>query len=174
MILLYESGFDAASIGGAITEIGGLVDDMVDDGRRLMLMVRELMDNAVYHSGESGGWCAVERSDNHLTVVIQDRGVGIHRSLHDLYSDIDERKAVRWVFGGGVSATADPDRGLGLKMVLDYTRRGTTLLLETGGVAFVGIDGRGRVISKSTQRVEGVVAMLNVPLAVHMIGRAPE
>ena len=57
-------------------------------------------------------------------------------------------------------ATADLDRGLGLKMVLDYTRRGRSLLLETGGVAFVGVEGRGRVIGKSTQKVEGVLATL--------------
>ena len=49
-------------------------------------------------------------------------------------------------------------------MVLDYTTRGPTLLLETGGVAFVGVDGRGRVIGKSTQQVEGVLATLRAPL----------
>ena len=68
-------------------------------------------------------------------------------------------------FRGGVSATADPDRGLGLRMVLDYTQHGATLLLETGGVALVGSGGRARLVGKSTQRVDGVVAMLRVPLA---------
>ena len=163
MSILYESEFDAASIGEVMIEVGRLVTGRVDDGRRLMAMVRELADNAVYHSGEDGGWCAIEQSERHLTIVVRDRGIGIHRSLSDFYSDIGEREALRWVFGGGVSATADPDRGLGLRMVLDCTRQGPTLLFETGGVAFVGVDGRGRLIGKSTQRVDGVLATLRVP-----------
>ena len=164
MSLLYEAEFDADSIRSVMVEVRQLVDDMVRDGPRLMTMVRELADNAVYHSGRGGGWCAVERSGQHLTVVIRDRGMGIRKSLRDFYSDLSEREALGWVFGGGVSATADPDRGLGLRMVLDYTTRGPTLLLETGGVAFVGVDGRGRVIGKSTQQVEGVLATLRAPL----------
>lgn len=134
-------------------------------------MVRELADNAVYHSGDGGGWCVVERSGDHVEVVIRDLGRGIHGSLFHLYPDIDEREAVRWVFRGGVSATADPDRGLGLKMVLDYTRQGRTLLLETGGVALVGVGGRARLVGKSTQRVDGVVATLRVPVAGHRAAR---
>ena len=53
-------------------------------------------------------------------------------------------------------------------MVLDYTRQGASLLVETGGVAVVGAAGRARLVSKSTQRVDGVVATLRVPLAVSL------
>ena len=165
MTLLYQSDFDAASIGAVMMEVRRLVETNAPDLPRLMVMVRELADNALYHSGEDRGWCAVARSGDHLEVVVHDRGQGIHRSLHHLYSDIDERQAVRWVVRGGVSATADPDRGLGLRMVLDYTQKGATLLLETGGVALIGIGGRARLVGKSTQRVDGVVATLRVPLA---------
>ena len=56
MSSLYESEFDADSIGGVMIAVGRLVDDMVDDGRRLMVMVRELADNAIFHSGEGGVW----------------------------------------------------------------------------------------------------------------------
>ena len=167
MNLLYQSMFDEASVGAVMIEVGALVETFVDDGRRLMIMVRELADNSVYHSGKGEAWCAVQRSGDHLEVVIRDRGQGIYGSLFHLYPDIDERKAVRWVLRGGVSATADPDRGLGLKMVLDYTRQGRTLLLETGGVALVGVGGQARLVGKSTQRVDGVVATLRVPLAGH-------
>ena len=80
--------------------------------------------------------------------------------MRRLYTDIDERQALLFAFGGGVSATGDPIRGLGLKMVLDYTQTGAALLLETGGSALVGIDGQGRVIGKSTQQVKGVTATL--------------
>lgn len=163
-MILHQSKFDAASVGGMTMEIRDLIGGLVEDGRRLMIMVRELADNAIYHSGTGQGSCLVERSGGNLQVVVRDRGVGIHGSLRDLYADIDERTAVRWVFAGGVSATADPDRGLGLRMVLDYTRRGATLLVETGGVALVGVEGRGRLIGKSTQTVEGVIATLTLPL----------
>lgn len=165
MTVLHQSAFDEATVGAVMMEIGDLVGTMVDDRRRLMIMLRELADNAVYHSGEGKGWCAVERSGDHLQVVIRDRGQGIHGSLYHLYPDIDEREAVRWVFRGGVSATADPDRGPGLKMVIDDTHHDATLLLETGGVALVGAGGRARLVGKSTQRVDGVVATLRVPLA---------
>ncbi len=49
-------------------------------------------------------------------------------------------------------------------MVLSYTDTGANLLLETGGVAYVGIRGKGQLVGKSTQYVEGVTAMLEVPL----------
>ena len=173
MSLLYEAEFDADTIRSVMVEVRQLLDGIVSDGPRLMTMARELADNAVYHSGRGGGWCAVERSAHHLTVVIRDRGVGIHQSLRESYSDLSEREALRRVFGGGVSATADPDRGLGLRMVLDHTTRGPTLLLETGGVAFVGVGGRGRVVAKSTQRVEGVLATLRAPLLSAIPADAP-
>lgn len=165
MTLLHQWAFDHATVGGVMMEIGNMVGTMVDDRRRFMTMVRELADNAVHHSGEGKGWCAAERADYHLQVVVRDRGQGIHGSLFHLYPDIDERQAVRWVFGGGVPATAGPDRGPGLRKVLDYTRHGATLLLETGAVALIGAGGRARLIGKSTRRVDGVVAALRVPLA---------
>ena len=171
MSIIYESWFDTDSVGGVMIEVGRLVEDLVEDSHRLMIMVRELADNAVFHSGEGGGWCAVERSVHHLTIMIRDRGVGVRGSLRDLYPGIDERTAMQWVFGGGVSGLADPDRGLGLKMVLDYTGQGPTLLFESGGVAFVGVEGRGRVIGKSTQLVEGVIAGLRVPLRKKVAGQ---
>ena len=173
MTVFYQSIFDAASIGAVMREVGDLVETMTGDRRRLMIMVRELADNALQHSGEGRGWCAVARSDHHMEVVVRDCGQGIHRSLDHLCSGIDERQAVRWVVRGGVSATADPDRGLGLRMVLDYTQKGATLLLETGGVALIGIGGRARLVGKSTQRVDGVVATLRVPLADERTGGVP-
>ena len=90
--------------------------------------------------------------------------MGIHASLAERFGDINERDAVRRVFRGGVSATADPDRRIGLKMVLDHTRAGPSVLVETGGVAFVGVEGRGRLIGRSSQVVEGVTATLTLPL----------
>lgn len=163
-MILYESRFDAASVGGMTIRIRQLVRGLVEDSRRLVNMVRELADNAIFHSGEGGGYCLVERADSQLRVVVRDRGMGIHARLAELFADISERDAVRRVFRGGVSATADPDRGIDLKMVLDHTRQGPSVLVETGGVAFVGVGGRGRLIGKSSQTVEGVTATLTLPL----------
>ena len=60
------------------------------------------------------------------------------------------------------SVTGD-QRGIGLPLVLQRTETGIGLLLETGTVAFVGTQGEGYLIGKSTQGVEGVVATLNIP-----------
>ncbi len=99
-----------------------------------------------------------------ISVTVQDRGVGIHHNMRAIYPDIGEREALTAAFGMEVSgAFDDPDRGLGLGLVLEYTRSGAHLLLETGGLAFLGIGGRSQVIGKSTQRVQGVVATLSVP-----------
>ena len=164
MSILYRSRFDADTIGYVMIEIGDLLEGRVDNKRQLLNAVRELADNSLYHSGEGGGWCSVETIDNQLAVTVQDRGEGIHQSLRRLFANIDESQALRFAFGGGVSVTGDPVRELGLKLVLDYTQKGATLLLETGGAAFVGIDGKGQVIGKSTQRVEGVAATLCLPI----------
>lgn len=82
-----------------------------------------------------------------------------------MYPDMDERTALTAAFGMGDSgAFDDPDRGLGLGLVLDFTRSGGHLLLETGGLALLGIGGKSQVIGKSTQRVQGVVATLGLPV----------
>ena len=114
--------------------------------------------------GRDSGWCFVVRTENRLVVTVQDRGVGIHASMRKAYPDIDESLALTAAFSGGVISEVGPIRGLGLMMVHSYTETGANLLLETGGVAYVGIKGKGQLEGKSTQYVEGVTAMLEVPL----------
>ncbi len=164
MTRLYGSAFDRTSIGRMIVEIRTLVAPLVAEPRRLMNMIRELADNTLFHSGKDGGRCRVHLLEDYLTVTIRDEGRGIHGSLADLYADLDERAAMRWVFKGGISATADPDRGIGLRLVLDHTRNGITLLFESGAVAVIGAKGVARLVGKSTQRVEGVIATISAPL----------
>lgn len=161
--LLYRSKFDATNVGSMTAEIGDLIEGRVEELRQPLNAVRELADNALYHSGAGNGWCAVEGIDDKLAVTVQDQGMGIHQSMRRLYADIDERQALLFAFGGGVPATGEPTRGLGLKMVLNYTQTGSTILLETGGAALVGIDGQGRVIGKSTQQIKGVTATFSSP-----------
>lgn len=162
-VLLYRSRFDATNVGSMMVEIGDLIKGRAEEPRQFLNAVRELADNALFHSGAGNGWCAVEEIDDKLAVTVQDQGMGIHRSMRRLYAGIDERQALLFAFGGGVSVTGDPIRGLGLKMVLDYTQTGFTILLETGGAALVGINGQGRVIGKSTQQIKGVAATFCSP-----------
>ncbi len=143
---------------------GDLVENLVEDARRLVIVTGELADNALHHSGQDSGWCFVVRTKNRLVVTVQDRGVGIHASMRKAYPDIDESLAAIAAFSGGVTSEVGPFRGLGLMMVLSYTETGANLLLDTGGVAYVGIKGKGQLVGKSTQYVEGVTAMLEVPL----------
>jgi len=162
-MIRYQSGFDATTVGAVAVQIRQVIGDLVEGewAHGVLYMIRELVDNAVFHSGTNGGDCLMELSETHLHVVIRDRGWGIHHSLQQVYGAIDESTAVRWAFQG-VSGTADDQRGIGLPSVLQRTETGIGLLLETGTVAFVGTQGEGYLIRKSTQGVEGVVATLNI------------
>ena len=162
--LVYRSDFDSDTVGEVIRGLGEAVSSMVDDSRGLLNAVRELADNAVFHSGVGHGWCIAEEADGSLAITIRDDGMGLHGSMKRNYPDIDEALAVRSAFRGGVSSTAGEARGLGLMMVLGYTNTGATLLLETGGTSFVGVGGKGHVLGKSTQQVQGVTATLSVRL----------
>ncbi len=161
---LYQSGFDATTVGTVATQIRTVVGDLVEDewAHTVLYMIRELVDNAVFHSGKDEGDCLMELSETHLHVLIRDWGLGIHHSLQQAYGAMDESTAVRWAFEG-VSGTADDQRGIGLPSVLQRTETGIGLLLETGTAAFVGVGGEGHLIGKSTQWVEGVAATLNIP-----------
>ena len=163
--LVYKSDFDSDTVGEVIRRLGETVSSMVDGSRRLLNAVRELADNAVFHSGVGCGSCIAEEAGGSLAVTIRDHGMGLHGSMKRNYPDIDEALAVRSAFRGGVSSTAGEARGLGLMMVLDYTNTGATLLFETGGIALVGVDGKDHVLGKSTQLVQGVTATLTVPLS---------
>ena len=144
--------------------MGERIESLVEDARRLVIVVGELADNALQHSGEDSGWCYVATTENRLVVTIRDQGMGIHASMRHAYPDIEEGLAVAAAFSGGVTSEVGPTRGPGLMMVLSYTETGADLLLETGGVAYVGIRGKGQLVGKSTQHVQGVTAMLQVPL----------
>ena len=146
-MILYQSEFNAGSMGKVAIEIRDVIRNLVEDERELMFSIRELADNAIYHSGRGGGYCLIERSDDHLHVVIRDQGLGIHNHMQEAYGAIDERTAVRWAFQG-VSGTADADRGIGLPAVLDRTKPESTDWGVRVGVMWVfwGYGERRRVV----------------------------
>lgn len=165
MTVFYSSTFDGSNLPKVMKDLAEALGRVGVEDRRLLFCVRELADNAIYHSGRNGGWCMAQDAEDVISVTVQDRGVGIHHSIRGACPDLDERSALMAAFGMGVSgAFDDPDRGLGLGLVLEFTRSGAHLLLETGGLAFLGIDGKNQVIGKSTQRVQGVAATVSFPL----------
>ena len=161
-MILYRREFDADSLGEVAMEIGGILRELVGDGRGPMFCIRELADNAIRHSGTGEGICLIERYEEHLHVVIRDGGLGIHHRMGEAYGVMSESTAVRWAFGG-ISGTTEDTREFGLPAVLGNTQAGMDLLLETGGVAYVGTQGHGHLIGKSTQEVQGVMATLTLP-----------
>ena len=58
----------------------------------------------------------------------------------------------------------DPNRGLRLTMVRDYTETGANLLLESGNLAYAACGGSGRLVSTRPRYVEGVRAVLTSPV----------
>lgn len=152
MTVFHRSRFDSTTLPKAMASLAEALAGVGLGDRRLLVCVRELADNAIHHSGQGGGWVQAELSDGFTAVTVQDCGVGVHRSMTAMYPDPGVRRAFD-----------DPDRGLGLGLVLQYTRSGAHLLLESGGLALVGSDGDAQVIGKSTQLVQGVVPTLVVP-----------
>ncbi|MXX65010.1 MAG: sensor histidine kinase [Acidimicrobiia bacterium] len=158
-----RSWFDSATLPPVIESVRSALAEVGVEDRRLQIGIRELADNALHHSGQGEGWCQAEHLGERVAVTVQDRGIGIRRSMATRYPDIDDRSALLTAFGMGVSgAFDDPDRGLGLGLVLQYTRSGAYLLLESEGQAYIGSGGQGQVVGKSTQKVPGVTVTIFV------------
>ena len=104
--------------------------------------------------------------DGEFGIEVRDEGKGIHASMLQQYPGIDEASALTAAFGGNVSSMSeqDPNRGLGLTMVRDYTEAGANLLLESGNLAYAACGGSGRLISTRPRYVQGVRAVLTLPI----------
>ena len=152
MTTLYESEFCADNVTNVTAAVQSLAKDHhTPDPRQLVTMVRELADNALYHSGRYQGRCRVGViGAAEFAVEIRDWGVGIHHSMMRRYPGIDKASALAAAFGDNVSSESlcDPNRGLGLTMVLAHTETGANVLLESGNLAYVGNGGSGRLVSK--------------------------
>ena len=165
---MFKSTFSAADITDVMSQVRDVARDHdVPDRRRLVTMARELAENALYHSGEDGGVCKAGMiGDGEFGIEVRDEGKGIHASMLQQYPGIDEASALTAAFGGNVSSMSeqDPNRGLGLTMVRDYTEAGANLLLESGNLAYAACGGSGRLISTRPRYVQGVRAVLTLPI----------
>jgi len=165
---MFKSAFSAADITDVMLQVQDAArDHHVADHRRLVMMVRELAENVLYHSGEDGGVCQAGMiGDDEFVIEVRDEGRGIHASLQQQHPGIDEASALISAFGGNVSSVSeqDPIRGLGLTMVRDYTETGANLLLESGSLAYAAYGGSGRLVSTRPRYVQGVRGVLTVPI----------
>ena len=165
---MFESSFSAADIADVMERVRDVAKDRhVPDVRRFLIMVRELAENVLYHSGEDRGGCKAGMiRDNEFGIEVGDEGKGIHASMLQQYPGIDEASALLAAFGGNVSSMSgqDPNRGLGLTMIRDYTETGANLLLQSGNLAYAACAGSGRLISARPQYMQGVRAVLTIPV----------
>lgn len=164
---MFKSTFSAADINDVVLKVQDAArDHHVRDHRRLAMMVRELAENVLYHSGEDDGVCRAGMiGDEEFVIEVRDGGRGIHASIQQQYPGIDEASALISAFGGNVSSMSeqDPNRGLGLTMVRDYTETGANLLLESGNLAYAACGGSGRLVSMRPRHVQGVRVVLTIP-----------
>ena len=83
------------------------------------------------------------------------------------HPDISEGEAVVKAFMGGATSTGFAGRGGGLYLTLRYTRQvpGCLLNLYTNEVAYVGLNGRGKLLASSGFSHQGVLVEMMVPLS---------
>jgi hypothetical protein len=112
---------------------------------RFTVAMAEVCQNVVDHSGGPGlalAQCYLRAGGGpEIRLAVADVGIGVRASLAPRYADRlpgswDDRAAVRLAFQLGVTASGDPDRGLGLAAVADMVRAwGGTLRLRSGTAA---------------------------------------
>lgn len=136
------------------------------DTEDFLVIVEELLYNAVQHSGEGGGVLTLDVVGDYLLVKVEDSGVGIYRTMARNYPDISEGEALSKAFVGGATSTGFEGRGGGLFLTLRYTAQhpGCLLTLYTGELGFVGVDGRGKLVASSGVSRQGVLVELSAPL----------
>lgn len=136
------------------------------DVEAFLTIIEELVYNAIQHSGKAGGVFALDLVDDQLLARVEDSGVGIRSTMARNYPDISEAEAVLKAFVGGATSTGFEGRGGGLYLTLRYTRQvpGCLLNLYTNEVAYVGLDGKGKLLASSGFSHQGVLVEMMVPL----------
>ena len=130
-----------------------------------LVIVEELLYNAVQHSGKGGGTFALNAIGDRLLARVEDDGVGIHQTMARNYPDISEGEALSKAFTGGSTATGFEGRGGGLFLTLRYTNQhsGCLLTMYTGELGYIGVAGKGKLVASSGFSHQGVLAELSAP-----------
>ena len=126
--------------------------------------VRELMFNVVQHSGEEGGVFALEADKRLVVARVEDGGVGIHHNMSQAHPGLSEPETLIKALERGGTSTGYAMRGFGLFWAVVYTEEtsGALLVLTTGEVACMAMNGEPKLISTSGDFHQGVIAELSV------------
>lgn len=108
----------------------------------------ELAANAAEWSRASCASVVLESGSNGLVLHVRDRGVGVEKALGRPPAEAFDR--------GVTSSVRKPKgRGRGLAFLCEMTAGGGTLIMETGDVSVVCMEGRIVSVSKSACYVQG-------------------
>ena len=161
---LYTAAFDTATMERVLTDVArvwGEADTLLDIDT-VIGAVEELMDNAVEHSGNSGGQVTVLRDNFQVAAIVEDGGCGIHANMQAE----SEGRSVELAFQPGSTSTGAGQRGGGLWLVLTATAivPDLTVHLHTGRTSYTASNGHGRLTANGTFH-QGVLAELSAPLS---------
>jgi hypothetical protein len=107
--------------------------------------VHEVASNVLDHSGQSGGYLALQRFDRRgdIAFAVADSGVGLRRSLSKRFSISDDRKAIVRASLEHVSSHDVRGRGLGISRVIAVTGQHAGYVVLVSGTC-QGVFTRGR------------------------------
>ena len=167
-MLVEPTPFDEFTVDALLTETEDALNDLGSeiDVDAFLTVLEELAYNAIQHSGKNGGLFALDLVDDQLVGRVEDSGVGIKSTMSRNYPDISEEDALLRAFAGGGTSTGFSGRGGGLYLTLRYTMQvlGCLISLFTNEVAYMGLDGEGKVVASSGFSHQGVLVEVMVPL----------
>ena len=113
--------------------------------RALAMAMLELLQNIPHHANPLGedldpwGLLAVREYQDHIHLVVMDKGVGLTKSLalNPRYRDISEGEALEAVLIQGASRFTDPGRGGALRRIREVVQANEgRMLVRSGGAGF--------------------------------------
>ncbi|MFF0816660.1 hypothetical protein ACFYVR_16135 [Rhodococcus sp. NPDC003318] len=108
-----------------------------DEAKDLYTGITEASANVCEHSGQSGGWAALQQyregSTHRVCFAVADSGRGLRSTLSAQHHVEDDADALRLAITRGVSGTGKANRGLGLESIVTRARqRGGWVYLWSG------------------------------------------
>ncbi|SDI92130.1 hypothetical protein SAMN05444157_0808 [Frankineae bacterium MT45] len=121
--------------------------------RELYNSVSELANNVLEHSGESGGYLALQQFERSAEVIfaVADCGCGLREALQRATSVRDDGHAIALAVRRHVTSTGEWGRGVGLNGLVRRTHRGGRLQLWSGWAS--GAFRGGRIVPRLQRHV---------------------
>jgi hypothetical protein len=114
--------------------------------KALYRSVHEIASNVIEHSGQSGGYLALQRfgRSSDVAFAVADSGIGLSGSLRKRFDILDDRTAIVRAAQEHVSSRETPGRGLGIRRVIAITwAHAGSVLLASGSSQ--GLFARGHM-----------------------------